>query len=145
MKLQKQHSITKISAKLLIVASLACVLFGNGVHIHSMVDHIFDHGDLHVLIHAHDHSSDTSEEGQHTSDQENDNHQIAKVDLFGVLSQTNLLATYSNLKISFVMVIQDWDIHTGSVIVYELDLPPPDKSSSEFLSSSHSLRAPPLA
>tara|TARA_R110000868_G_scaffold1211_2_gene9369 strand:+ start:96229 stop:96666 length:438 start_codon:yes stop_codon:yes gene_type:complete len=140
-----KNSITKISARLLLVASLLFVWFGNGVHIHSQISHIFDHGDVHVYVHVHDNSDSGSQNDHHASNPEDDQHIVATVDLFGVLSQSRTLATQTDLMTSIVTVVPDWDFNAGSVIVYEFNLPPPDKSSSEFLSSSFSLRAPPLA
>lgn len=145
MKVQRQHRITKISAKLLIIASLVCVLFGNGVHVHSLMDHIFDHGDVHVVVHAHDHPNNTSKEERHTSDREKDDHQVAKVDLTGILSQSRLSVSHPDLITPIVAVVLEWDFPASSDNVFELDLPPPEIDYPVFSPSSFSLRAPPLA
>jgi hypothetical protein len=142
---KRKNNISKFCARLLIVSSLICVLFGNGVHVHSLIDHIFEHGDIHVYIHAHDNRSSTSDENQHTSDEENDNHQIAKVDLNGVSTQSRYLASNIDVSEIVVAVLTVRDFQLDKDHISELDRPPPEVSYFGFSPSSFSLRAPPLA
>lgn len=145
MKIQRQQRIIKTSARLLIVASLACVFFGNGVHVHSLIDHIFDHGDVHIVIHAHDHSTNSDKEDHHTSNPEKDNHQVAKVDLNGILLQSRVLVDHPKIITNVVANVSDWDFEATTDHNFELDLPPPEISYLGFSPSSFSLRAPPFA
>ena len=140
----RTNTITKISAKWLIVASLLCVLFGNGVHIHSLLDHIFDHGDIHVFVHAHDHQHNSDHEDHDKSDPETEQHDVAKVDLNGVLSQSRIQLTADDFVSQFVAVIPEMEQLDNSETIEELNLPPPDVSYSDFLPLSNSLRGPPL-
>jgi len=144
-KIHEQFGLTTLSAKLLIVASLVCVLFGNGVHVHYMVDHLIDHGDVHIVLHAHNQSQDAQTEDHHTSDQEKDSHQVAEVDLTGILSHSRLSVSHPDVIAPIVAVVLEWDFPASSDNVFELDLPPPEIDYPVFSPSSFSLRAPPLA
>jgi hypothetical protein len=141
----KNHSVFKISARWLLVASILCIWFGNGVHIHSLMDHIFDHGDVHFILHAHNDLDNSSENDHHSSSPESQNHEVAKVDLNGVLSPIRLLVTQPDLLTNTVAVVSHEDLRISSGSVFELDLPPPDIGESRFSPTSFSLRAPPLA
>lgn len=139
----KNSIISKISAQFLLVASFLCILFGNGVHVHSMIDH----WDLHVFVHAHDHDHSTSSEHEgdsHPFDSKENHHKVAKVDSNGVLVHSKSLKTQIHLSANHTAVISEAVVikrlDTGS----DLDLPPPDIIQSEFTPQSNSLRAPPL-
>ncbi|MEO9887039.1 MAG: hypothetical protein ABJR05_14630 [Balneola sp.] len=141
----KEYNINRLTAKLLIVASMLCVLFGNGVHLHPEIDHFFDHGDMHVLVHAHEHSDDSNGEDHHSSSPEDEKHEVAKVDLYCVLAQSKSFPAQCDLFIASVKFISGLNVNLSSgVVAYEFDLPPPDIGLSEFASLSISFRGPPI-
>ncbi|MDR9407657.1 MAG: hypothetical protein RI573_02335 [Balneolaceae bacterium] len=122
------------------------ILFGQGTHLHSFFDHLFDHGDIHIYVHSHSHS--------HTPDHEHDgsifdlkdshNHPTSTLNLKSVRT-TTLQQNVFQLSQSFVGLIS---VDSGSVMdilnpTY-LDLPPPDHISNLFHRYSFSLRAPPV-
>jgi len=140
----KKHNIFKVSAQTLIGATFLCVLFGNGVHFHSVLDHIFDHGDIHVLVHAHSHF-DKDTEGDHPSKIDNEEHEVATVNLNGVLSPSKTKVAQLELNSNYIAVIQKAEFSFILDYLVLLDLPPPDITHHKYSSLSFSLRAPPIA
>lgn len=135
----------KQTARLLIVASMLCVFFGNGVHVHAIFDHIFDHGDVHAFVHSH--SEDQNQNHSHAKefdDKDTHQHPTATVDLTGTLSQktTNKSSTTTD-SFSSPGILSSHSVSQTPILLY-LDLPPPDLlyKSSHF--SFYSLRGPPL-
>jgi hypothetical protein len=135
----------KQTARLLIVASILCVFFGNGVHVHTMFDHLFDHGN--VLAFVHSHSDDQDQNHSHAEEfDEKDAHQhpTATVDLTGILTQkTTNKASTSTDSFSFQGFLSSYSISQSPILLY-LDLPPPDHLYQFNHFSSTSLRGPPL-
>jgi hypothetical protein len=133
----------KTLSQFLIAAGLLCAFFGNGVHIHSFIDHIFDHGDVHLVVHAHSHSDKAGDD--HTSDSENEDHEVATIDLFGVIAQSRVISVQNDvLQNSLAILPQSDFIIEGRKLLY-LNLPPPDIQHISLIPVSFSLRAPPLA
>jgi len=157
------HILFKLSARLLIIASILCVLFGYGTHLHINV--AFDHGDIqaHTIVHVHSNSSHppTAQGHDHTpnhhTNPKNDathtehdqtqlhQHDTATVDLAGTLSQnaSTAYSDHTNLFSAPAVLAGLFDAHTISV--WYLDLPPPDLLWHSDSYSSFSLRGPPLA
>lgn len=140
----KKHNIFKVSAQTLIGATFLCVLFGNGVHFHSVLDHVFDHGDIHVLVHAHPHT-DQVQEGNHTSNFASKDHYVATVDLTGILSPSRTKTLQLEPNSNSIAVIQETEFSFMLDYLVLLDLPPPDITHYKYSSLSFSLRAPPIA
>lgn len=140
----KKHRIFKLSAQALILASTICVLFGNGVHFHSALDHIFDHGDVHVLLHAHSHA-DQNLDSFHTSSVSDEEHDVSTIDLNGILSQSKKITLQIELvsNLSALISKEEFGFKLGTLTL--LDLPPPDIIYSQYPSLFFSLRAPPIA
>ena len=140
----KRHSIFKLSSQTLIGATFLCILFGNGVHFHSVLDHIFDHGDVHVLVHAHSHS-DQDNDGDHTSNLENEDHEVATVDLNGVFSSSKTKRAQVELNSNYAVLGEGTEFRFILDNLALLNLPPPDITHYRYSSLFFSLRAPPLA
>lgn len=135
----------KQTARLLIVASMLCVFFGSGVHIHAIFDHIFDHGDVHAFVHSH--SGDRSQNHSHSEefeDKDTHQHPTATVDLTGTLSQktTNKSSTTTD-SFSSPGILSSYSISHTPILFY-LDLPPPVHLYLTSQFSFYSLRGPPL-
>lgn len=78
----------------MIAASVLCVLFGNGTHLHTVFDHFSEHSDIHIYVHAH--PADASH--GHTpefDDNETHLHPTATVELEGRLTQKQ----YTNINL----------------------------------------------
>jgi hypothetical protein len=140
----KKHKLFRLSALTLTSAIFLCVLFGNGVHFHSVLDHIFDHGDVHVLIHAHSHT-DESQEKNHASSLGDEDHEVATVNLNGVLSTSTTKVLQLEPSLNYVAVTHKVQFSFILDYLVLLDLPPPDITHYRYSSLSFSLRAPPIA
>ena len=140
----KKHRIFKLSAEALILASTLCVLFGNGVHFHSMFNHIFDHGDIHVLVHAHSHS-DQKADNSHASNDADKEHEVSTIDLSGILSHSKKITAQIESTSNLFATITNTEFGLSVDNLTLLDLPPPDIFYSQDVHLSLSLRAPPLA
>ena len=133
----------KTLSQFLIVTGLLCAFFGNGVHIHSFIDHILDHGDVHLVVHAHSHSDKAGDD--HTSDSENEDHEVATIDLFGVITQSRVISVQNDVLQSSLAILPQSDFIIESRKLLYLNLPPPDIQHFSLIPVSFSLRAPPLA
>jgi hypothetical protein len=135
----------KQTARLLIVASVLCVLFGNGVHVHALFDHMFEHGDVHAFVHSH--SDDQSRNHSHAKefdDKDAHQHPTATVDLTGTLTQKTTNKAYTNTDFFSAPDISSSKRTLQSPILLYLDLPPPDHLYQSNHFSSYSLRGPPM-
>jgi hypothetical protein len=136
--------IKKITAVLICAGLAFSILFGQGTHLHSIFDHLFDHGDVHVYVHSHSHSSDQKHEGSGYDLEDSHNHPISTLNLKSVRTMTPQQNGFQ-LSQSFVSVISvDSGSITDELNPIFLDLPPPDQISSLYQRYSFSLRAPPL-
>ena len=135
----------KQTARLLLVASVLCVFFGNGVHVHAIFDHVFDHGDVHAFVHSH--SKDQSQNHSHeeeVDDKDAHQHPTATVDLTGTLSQKTTSKASTSTELYSASGISSSQKIVRSTIPLYLDLPPPDHLFQQNHFSSYSLRGPPL-
>lgn len=144
---KNSHILFKLSAKLLIAASLFCVLFGNGTHLHSVFDHFLDHGHIHAYVHAHpadsnyDHNYNYAEEFDREDAHQ---HPTATIDLEGILAPKTVDIVFSD-EINFTEAGEIPSVHNiKEVNPLFLDLPPPDPLVLSIHFSSFSLRGPPL-
>ncbi len=137
------HILYKFSANLLIVASVLCVLFGNGTHVHTVFDQFSDHGDMHVYMHSH--HADTNHDHKSDFDGKDDHqHSTATVDLDGTLSQKTVYKVLTDQNI-FTESGEIPSIYSMKELnpLY-LDLPPPDFLILPEYFYSSSLRGPPI-
>lgn len=137
------HILFKISAKLLIAASVLCVLFGNGTHVHSVFDHFSDLGEIHIYVHAHpadsNHNHNSGLDGKDTHQ-----HPTVTIDLEGTLTQKTVNKAFTDEVIS-TEAGEIPSVHNKKEVnPLFLDLPPPELLILSDLFSSHSLRGPPL-
>jgi len=135
----------KQTARLLLVASVLCVFFGNGVHVHAIFDHVFDHGDVHAFVHSH--SKDQSQNHSHeeeVDDKDAHQHPTATVDLTGTLSQKTTSKASTSTELYSASGISSSQKIVRSTIPLYLDLPPPDHLFQQNHFSSYSLRGPPV-
>ena len=138
-----KHVVFKQTAYLLIIGSLLIVLFGSGLHLHSVFDHFFGHGDIHTFVHAHpansdiDHNPEFDEKDAHQ-------HPTATVDLTGTLTQNsknNALHLTDIMTVSWVLSSQ---LFSQTPAFFFTDLPPPDFLHPSNYFPPLSLRGPPL-
>lgn len=120
-----------------------CVLFGNGTHVHTVSDHLSDHGDKHVYMHSH--HADTNHEHKSEFDGKDDHqHRIATVDLDGTLSHetVNKVFTDKNILTEAGGIPSIYSMKELNPLY--LDLPPPDLIILPDHLNSLSLRGPPI-
>jgi hypothetical protein len=133
----------KQTAWLLILASMLCVFFGNGVHVHAIFDHLFEHGDVHAFVHAHSGDQNHSH-AKEFDNKEDHQHPIATVDLTGTHTQkTTSKASTNSDQFSSQGVLNSISISETPLPLF-LDLPPPDNLFQFRYFSSYTLRGPPL-
>jgi len=135
----------KQTARLLIVASILCVFFGNGVHVHAIFDHMFEHGDVHAFVHSH--SEDQTQNHSHAEEVDNKDahqHPTATVNLTGTLSQKTTSNASTNTELYSASGLLSSQKIVRSAIPLYLDLPPPDHLFQQNHFSSYSRRGPPL-
>lgn len=146
MKKITQHILFKQVANLIITGTVFIILFGHGVHIHTMFDQLLDHGHIHVTLHAH--ASDDQPSNSGLADLENETHHqhsIASIDLSGTLKQSvNQIEPSDSDIFKFAVSEQVYSIlKSGSPTL--LAQPPPDLKFKLNHSFFYSLRAPPVA
>lgn len=138
-------NITKACSNLIVIGFLLSIMFGQGIHLHTIFDNLFDHGAFHVYVHSHSHSPDYEHEDGFGYDLEDShNHPISTLNLKSVRTNTpqqNII----QLSQSFASVILGNSESTADELnpTY-LDLPPPDRISNLYHRYSFSLRAPPV-
>ncbi|MFO7844918.1 MAG: hypothetical protein R6V27_00035 [Balneolaceae bacterium] len=133
----------KSTARLLIIANVLCVLFGNGAHLHSVFSHFSDHGDIHAYVHAHPADSDHNQTNE--SDGKDDHqHVSATLDLIGTLSQKIVEQDFSDENFTTVAGVLSHNQNIVDANPVFLDLPPPDFLVESDHFYSFSLRGPPL-
>lgn len=141
-----QHILFKYLANLAIIGTVSVVLFGKGVHIHSIVDHLFDHGDTHVILHAHPSDHHHTESGSGDLDKEDSHqHPIASVDLSGTLTQSVKKKIVLESNTLALAVPEQVNSVLNNIPPAQLAKPPPDLIQTQYHSYFFSLRAPPMA
>lgn len=133
----------RLSAKLVIAASVLCVLFGNGTHVHAVFDNFSDHGNIHTYLHTH--PADANHDHKSEFDGKDDHqHPIATIDLDGTLSQKTVykVLTVENIFTEAGVTPSIYSIKEMNPLYF--DLPPPDFLISTEYYYTLSLRGPPL-
>jgi len=80
-----KHTVKITTGLLIVAATLFCVLFGQGTHLHDLDIHISSHLDVHAHVHAHE----SHDEPMQTDQSEDDTHQhvVSKAsDIIGTLT-----------------------------------------------------------
>jgi hypothetical protein len=139
--------IVKINTGLLIVAAtLFCVLFGQGAHLHDLDIHISSHLDVHAHVHAHE---SPSEQTQADHNEEDDTHQHdvrTATDIIGTLTSPYQVSPEIQ---SFIVLGLDTGSDAVNVTLQHsptlFDLPPPRPAGNQYHLSSFSRRGPPIA
>lgn len=137
--------IVKIATGLLIVAAtLFCVLFGQGAHLHDLDIHISNHLDVHAHVHAHE-SHDEPMQADHNEDDAHQHEVNTADDIIGTL--TSPYQVSPDIQ-SFIVLGLDAGSDGVNVTLRQsptlLDLPPPRPAGNLYHLSS-SRRGPPIA
>lgn len=140
------HSVNRFLAHLILVGSLFCVVFGQGLHIHSISLHVEEHFDVHAHMHAHE-SHDEPRQTDQNQEKNKHQHEVSTAsDIIGTL--TTAPQVKPDLKNHLVFLS---DARVSSLHL-ELDdtlalfgLPPPRPVANQYLLPPFSLRGPPIA
>lgn len=145
-KRKADQIIKKITAAFICAGLAFSVLFGQGAHLHSIFDHLFDHGDIHVYVHSHSHSqsADHEHEGSGYDFEDSHNHPITKLNLKSVRTTTHQQNGFQLSQYFAGVISGDTEPTADELNPTYLDLPPPDLISDLYHSYSFSLRAPPV-
>ncbi|CAN5399176.1 hypothetical protein BH23BAC3_BH23BAC3_18480 [soil metagenome] len=146
MKTITQNTLFKQVARLIIAGTVFIIFFGNGVHIHSIFDHLFDHGHIHVILHTHPSDDNHSETGLANLDAE-DHHQhpIASIDLSATLNQSANKKEIPESNIFALAIPEQINSILNDSPPAQLAQPPPDLKLTQYHFFFFSLRAPPVA
>lgn len=138
------HIAFRQTASLIVAGFFLSIFFGQGTHFHSILSHLFDHGDVHVYVHAHSHSA--NHEHGHTSgyDEDSHNHPMSTQSLKSIRTQTSKQDGVQQTQSYFGVIPVGVKSINNDLIPTYLDLPPPDHISDLYHSYSFSLRAPPV-
>lgn len=141
-----KHIVKTIAGLLVVAATLFCVLFGQGAHLHDLDIHISSHLDVHAHLHAH---QDHNEQTQAHHNQEDDTHQhevSTASDIIGTITPPHQLN--SNIQ-SFTVLGLDSGSEALKLKLQQsptlFDLPPPRPAGNQYHLSSFFLRGPPIA
>jgi len=138
---------TKIATSLLIVAAtLFCVLFGQGAHLHDLDIHISSHLDVHAHLHAHQ-SHDEPMQANHNQEDDTHQHEVSTANnIIGTLTSPYQLSPDVQL---FIVVGLDAGSDAVNVMFQQsptlFDLPPPRPAGNQYHLSCLSRRGPPIA
>lgn len=144
---RRSNHIVKVTTGLLIVAAtLFCVLFGQGTHLHDLDIHIGDHLDVHVHVHAHE-SHDVQTQADHNEEDDTHQHEVSTAsDIIGTL--TSPYQVSPDIQ-SFIVFGLDAGLDAVNLILQQsptlFDLPPPRPAGNQYHLSSFSRRGPPIA
>jgi hypothetical protein len=139
--------IVKITTGLLIVAAtLFCVLFGQGAHLHDLDIHISSHLDVHAHFHAHE-SHDGQTQADHKEEDDTHQHEVSTAsDIIGTLTSPYQVSPDMQ---SFIVIGMDAGSDAVNVTLRLsptlFDLPPPRPAGNQYHLSSFSRRGPPIA
>lgn len=115
-----QKIVFKQTARLLIAASALCVFFGNGVHVHAIFDHLFEHGHVHAFVHSHseDHEQNYSH-AEEFGDEDAHQHPTATVDLTGTITQKSPNKASANSDLfSSSGILSSYSISQSPIPIY---------------------------
>ena len=137
------HILFKLSAKLLISATVLIVLFGNGTQVHAVFNHFLDLGDFHAYVHAHPADADHNQANEFDG-KDDHQHTTVTIELDGTLNQKVVHQNYTDENFSTVAVGLSCNQDIADANPVFLDLPPPDFLVESDHLYSLSLRGPPL-
>ena len=141
-----KHTVKITTGLLIVAATLFCVLFGQGAHLHDLDIHISSHLDVHAHVHAHE-SHDEQTQADHNQDDDTHQHEVSTAnDIIGTLTSPHQVSPDVQ---SFIVL----DLDAGSKAVNLtlrqsptlFDLPPPRMIADQYHLSSCSRRGPPIA
>lgn len=127
---------------MIIIGTVFILLFGHGVHIHT----VFDHGHIHVILHAHP-SDDHQQESDlaHLDIEDHHQHPIVSIDLSATLEQSANMRVIPETNIFVLSVPDSFNSALSNSPPTLLAQPPPDLKVTQYHSLFFSLRAPPVA
>ena len=141
-----KHIVKNTTGLLIVAATLFCVLFGQGAHLHDLDIHISSHLDVHAHVHAHE---SHGEQTQADSNKESDTHQHE------VSTANNIIGTLTSpYQVSpdiqsFIVLDLDAGPDAVNLTLQQsptlFDLPPPRPAGNQYHLSSFFLRGPPIA
>lgn len=140
------HNVNRFLAHLILLGSLFCVLFGQGVHIHSISLHVEDYFDIHAHVHAHE-SYDEPMQDDHSEEEDNHQHEVSTAsDIIGTLTSPYQLRPDIQ---SYVVHGVDTEYNSITPGLEQsptlFGLPPPRPLVHQYHLSSFSRRGPPIA
>jgi hypothetical protein len=139
--------IVKINTGLLILsATLFCVLFGQGAHLHDLDIHISSHLDVHAHVHAHE-SHGEQTQADHNQDDDTHQHEVSTANnIIGTLTSPYQVSPDIQL---FIVLGLDAGSKAVNLTLRQsptlFDLPPPRMIADQYHLSSCSRRGPPIA
>lgn len=130
----------------MVVATLFCVLFGQGTHLHDLDIHISGHLDIHAHLHAHE-SHDQPMQTNHNQEGKKHQHKVSTAsDIIGTLAPSIQVKSDMNVEPVISSVAAGKLINQKFEEIPTLfDLPPPSPVSNQYHLSSFSRRGPPIA
>lgn len=141
-----KHIVKIFAGLLILVATLFCMLFGQGAHLHDLDIHISSHLDVHAHVHAHE-SNDEETQADHNEEDDNHQHEVSMADnIIGTLTSPYQVSP----DIQPVIVLgMDAGSDAFNLRLQQsstlFDLPPPRPVVNQYHLSSFSLRGPPIA
>ncbi|NIT58441.1 MAG: hypothetical protein GWN00_20095, partial [Aliifodinibius sp.] len=81
-----KHIVKSITSLLIVAATLFCVLFGQGTHLHDFAIHISSHFDVHAHVHAHESHSEQSQADRNQADDAHQHEVSTASDIIGTLT-----------------------------------------------------------
>ncbi len=141
----RNEHIVKMTGLLVVAATLFCVLFGQGTHLHDLGIHISSHFDVHVHLHAHA-SHDEPMQADH-NDNNTHQHEVSTAsDIIGTLTSPNQVRPDIQSNVVFAL---DSEPETTNPRLQQFptlfDLPPSRQVLNQYHLSSFSRRGPPIA
>ncbi len=140
------HNVNRFLAHLILLGSLFCIFFGQGLHIHSISLHVEDYFGIHAHIHAHK-SHDGPIQDDDNGEEDNHQHEVStSSDIIGTLT-----SPYQLRPDTQPYVVHGVDTEHNSVNPrFEqsstfFGLPPPRPVAHQYHLSSFSRRGPPIA
>jgi len=145
---RKQVYIAKTTGLLIVAATLFCVLFGQGTHLHDLDIHISSHLDVHVHLHAHE-SHDEPMQADQNEEENNHRHEVSTAsDIIGTLTSSFQVRP---VIVSYVVPfsVDLGPVNTINPVLQQsptlFDLPPPRAVPNRYHLTSFSRRGPPIS
>ena len=141
-----KHTVKITTGLLIVVATLFCVLFGQGAHLHDLDIHIGSHLDVHAHVHAHESHSEQTQTNQNQEDDTHKHEVSTSNDIIGTLTSPYQVSPDVQ---SFVVLGLDVGSDAVNLTLQQsptlFDLPPPTPAGNQYHLFSLSQRGPPIA